>query len=113
MTLEELNEMLCERVDAEHEQYRAWLLTLTPEEILKHSYDYAMREDIVCALDYLELSEKQYKALLKSKTPLADIFKDFSDRETDHMDNIRDTIECHANAIIRSDFIRRQREASR
>ena len=50
-------------------------------------------------------------ALLKSPSPLADVFRDFEKRETDHMDNIRDTIECRANAVIRADFLRDRREA--
>ena len=37
--------------------------------------------------------------------------EDFEKRETDHMDNIRDTIECRANAVIRADFLRDRREA--
>lgn len=68
-------------------------------------------ETIVLALEYHDLSDKQCKALLKSPSPLADVFKDFEKRETDHMENIRDTIECRANAIIRQDFIREQRES--
>jgi len=39
------------------------------------------------------------------------VFKDFEKRESDYMDNIRDTIECRANAVIRADFIREQRDA--
>ena len=52
-----------------------------------------------------------FRSLLKLESPIADIFKDFQKRETDHMDNIRDTIECRANAIIRRDFIRQQQDA--
>ena len=63
------------------------------------------------ALEEYDLSDKQCKALLKSPSPLADLFKDFEKRETDHMDNIRDTIECRANAVIRADFLRDRREA--
>ncbi len=113
MTLEELNTKLYEKMFDEQEQFRTWLLTQTPEEILNHSYEYVMREDIVLSLEYNDLSEKQCKALLKSPHPLADVFKEFENRETNHMENIRDTIESHANAIIRIDFLRRQREASR
>lgn len=113
MTLEELNTKLYEKMFDEQEQFRTWLLTQTPEEILNHSYEYVMREDIVLSLEYNDLSEKQCKALLKSLHPLADVFKEFENRETNHMENIRDTIESHANAIIRRDFLRRQREASR
>lgn len=113
MTLEELNTKLYEKMFDEQEQFRAWLLTQTPEEILNHSYEYVMREDIVLSLEYHDLSEKQCKALLKSPHPLADVFKEFEKRETNHMENIRDTIESHANAIIRKDFLRRQRDAGR
>ena len=66
---------------------------------------------VVLALEEYDLSDKQCKALLKSPSPLADVFKDFEKRETDHMDNIRDTIECRANAVIRADFLRDRREA--
>ena len=113
MTLEELNTKLYEKMFDEQEQFRAWLLTQTPEEILNHSYEYVMREDIVLSLEYNDLSEKQCKALLKSPHPLEDVFKEFEKRETNHMENIRDTIESHANAIIRKDFLRRQRDAGR
>ena len=108
MTLEELNTQLYRKVLEEQEQFRKWLFSRTPEEILNHSYEYTVREDIVIALEYHDLSEKQCRALLKSKSPLADIFKDFEKRETDHMDNIRDTIECRANNLIRKELMRKQ-----
>ena len=34
-----------------------------------------MREDLLLSLEYNDLSEKQCRALLKSKTPLADLFE--------------------------------------
>ena len=111
MTNEELNTALYQKMFAEQQQYRERLMNQPPGEILNHCYEYTVREDIVLALEYHDLSDKQCKALLKSPCPLADVFKDFEKRETDHMENIRDTIECRANAIIRQDFIREQRES--
>ena len=111
MTNEELNTALYKKVFAEQEKYREWLLSQPPDEILNHCYEYTVREDIVLALEEYDLSDKQCKALLKSPSPLSDVFKDFEKRETDHMDNIRDTIECRANAVIRADFLRGRREA--
>jgi hypothetical protein len=105
MTNEELNTALYEKMFAEQQRYREWLLSQPPDEILNHCYEYTVREDIVLALEYHDLSDKQCKALLKSRSPLADVFKDFEKRETDHMDNIRDTIECRANAIIRAETL--------
>ena len=111
MTNEELNTALYEKMFAEQQRYREWLLSQPPDEILNHCYEFTVREDIVLALEYQDLSDKQCKALLQSHSPLADVFKDFEKRETDHMDNIRDTIECRANAIIRRDFMHQQQEA--
>ena len=111
MTNEELNTALYQKMFAEQQQYREWLMNQPPCEILNHCYEYTVREDIVLALEYHDLSDKQCKALLKSPCPLADVFKDLEKRETDHMENIRDTIECRANAIIRQNFIREQRES--
>ena len=81
MTNEELNTALYKKVFAEQEKYREWLLSQPPNEILNHCYEYTVREDIVLALEEYDLSDKQCKALLKSPSPLADVFKDFEKRE--------------------------------
>lgn len=77
MTNEELNTALYKKVFAEQEKYREWLLSQPPDEILNHCYEYTVREDIVLALEEYDLSDKHCKALLKSPSPLADVFKDF------------------------------------
>ncbi len=72
MTNEEKNTALYEKVFAEQETYRKWLLEQPPEEILKHSYEYTVREDIVLSLEYHDLEDAQAEALLKSPAPLGD-----------------------------------------
>ena len=42
-------------------------------------------------MEELELSPKQAKALLRSPCPLDDVYKEFKDREVEHMDTIRDS----------------------
>jgi len=110
MTNEELNTQLYQKMFAEQEQYRKWLLTQPPEEILNHTYEYTMREDILLSLEYNDLSDKQCGALLKSPCPLGDVFKDWEKRESSHMEEIKDTIECRANAVLREDFLKARRE---
>ena len=46
-TAEELNEELYKKARAEFEAYKNSLLAMSPEQILEHAYDYAIREDIV------------------------------------------------------------------
>ena len=46
MTPEELNTAIYHKMEAEQDSYRDWLLTLPPDEILPHAYEYAVRQDI-------------------------------------------------------------------
>lgn len=108
---EELNTQLFEKMQVEQSKYRDWLLSLPPAEILNHTYEYTMREDILVLMESEDLTEKQAKALLKSPCPLSDCYEVFADREDGHMDNIRDSVESMANRIIREDFKKAQRES--
>ena len=100
MTNEELNTKVYEKFYAEQEKYKGWLLTQPPEEILNHAYEYTVREDIVLAMEYHDISDEQAKALLSSPAPLDEIFRDFEQIEGDHMDVIRGCIETRANDIL-------------
>ena len=101
---------LYQRMSAEQEQYRNWLLGQPPGVILDHAAEYTIREDIVMEMEKLELTDAQTKALLKSKTPLADVYKEWSKTETHHMDDVRDVIEARADAVIRAEKEKGQRE---
>ena len=49
MNTNDLNTTLYEKMAAEQEKYRDWLKSRPPEEILHHTYEYTVREDIVMA----------------------------------------------------------------
>lgn len=100
---------LYEKMKAEQDKYRDWLLTKEPSEILNHTYEYTMREDIVMAMEDLELSPKRAKALLKSPCPLSDVYEEFKDRETEHMDTIRDSIESRADTVLKREAAKESR----
>ena len=93
---------LYEKMSYEQDYYRQWLLSQPPEEILNHAYEYAMREDILMAMETDELTDAQTQALLSSDTPLADVYRYFDRVETDHMDVVRDCISIRANDILRT-----------
>ena len=92
---------LYEKMSYEQDYYRQWLLSQPPEEILNHTYEYAMREDILMAMETAELTDSQAQALLSSDTPLGDVYREFGKIETDHMDVIRDCIINRANDICK------------
>ena len=97
---EELNMKVYEKLFDEQEKFKEWLLTQPPEEILNHAYEYTVRQDIVLAMEYHDLSDDQCRALLSSPAPLDEIYHDFEQIEGDHMDVIRGCIETRANHII-------------
>ena len=89
MDTNNLNYLLYEKMSDEQDIFRDWLKSLPREEMLYHTYEYSVREDIVMAMENIELTDAQAKALLDSPTPLADIYRNFQKLETDHMDIIR------------------------
>ena len=86
MNTNDLNTALYEKMAAEQDKYRDWLKSQPPEEILHHTYEYTIREDIVMAIEELELTDTQAQALLESSLPLADVYRYFEKLETGHMD---------------------------
>ena len=99
MNTNDLNTVLYEKMATEQEQYRDWLKSQPPEEILHHAYEYSVREDIVLAMEELELTDAQAQALLDSPSPLADVYRYFEKLETAHMDVVRDSIENRADDV--------------
>ncbi len=102
MNTNNLNTALYEKMAAEQEKYRDWLKSQPPEEILHHTYEYTVREDIVMAMEELELTDAQAQALLESPSPLADVYRYFEKLETGYMDVIRDSIENRADDVCRA-----------
>ena len=66
---EALQQSLYDKLSREQDKYRDWLKGQPPEEILHHSYEYTVREDILMSMEELTLSEAETRALLLS--PLA------------------------------------------
>ena len=90
---EALQQSLYDKLSREQDKYRDWLKGQPPEEILHHSYEYTVREDILMSMEDLTLSEAETRALLLSPSPMAILYDKFSDLETGYMDTIRDSIE--------------------
>ncbi len=92
MDTAEINEKLYDLMSAEQEKFKGWLLKQSPEEILNHTQEYTVREDILMALSEIEIPENLARALLESPAPLQEVYDLFSDKETDYMQTLRDSI---------------------
>ncbi len=96
----ELSSKLYEKVSAEQDKFRAWLMDQPPADILDHAVEYAVREDILMEIGALELPDDQARALLASPDTMADIYKTFSKMaDTGHMDVVRESIEDRAATL--------------
>jgi len=103
MTNNEMQDLLYRRMSAEQARYRDWLLAQPPEGILDHACEYTTREDILMEVESCEMSNSHLRALLKSQSPLDDIYREWSNTETNHMYDIRDVIEARAEHVIRAE----------
>ena len=90
------NTALYEKMAAEQDKFRDWLKGQSSEEILNHAYEYTVREDILMVMEYLELPDAQASALLASPSPVADVYKEFTKRETGQLTMLQDIIEEQA-----------------
>ena len=94
--------LLHEKMLQEQNAFEDWLKSQSAEEILKHTYEYTVRNDIVMAMENLKLTDTQVQALLDSPTPLADVYRYFEKLETGYMDTIRESIENRADDVCRA-----------
>jgi len=100
MTNEELNTALYKKMEAELKEYKRKLRNESPTTIMNSAYELVLKEDIVYAMEYYDLSDQQAKALLNLERPLKDITENYKSCEDGYMDIIYARIENRANALI-------------
>lgn len=99
----ELNSKLYEKMSAEQDRFRAWLIDQPPADILNHAVEYSTREDILMEMEALELPDDQARALLASPDTMADVYRMFTKMDdVGHMDLVRESIEEQAYQLIQS-----------
>lgn len=88
---------LYERMFAEQEKYRKWLLAQPANVILEHAIEYAIREAIVMWAEDWNLPQMQEIQLLKSRTPVADVYKHWRNDQVGYLEGISDAFEKAAD----------------
>ena len=105
MTNVMLNTQLYQKMYAEQEQYKAYLLTLPPAQILNHAGEYTYRENILMMRESNNLNNARAQALLKSSTTLADVYKKWAGWELNSQQkktwNADQTL---SSEVLRSEF---------
>lgn len=109
MSETDYNVLLYEKMKAEQDKYRDWLLAQPPSEILNYAYGYAIRNDIVKRMKDFKLEPKQAKALLKSPCPLEDVYKEYGYRYELYQEEIVDSIATRADEATKREAARESR----
>lgn len=101
-----LIDKLSAKMEAELDRFKFRLSTLSPCEIMNHAYELTVKKDIIYALDSIncDLSPERCKALLKSKSPLEDVYKDFIKKDISLIDDLSETIEERADIEIKKEM---------
>ena len=100
MTADELNFDLYTKMDREMIDFVAWLQSQSPDEVLRHSYEYVVKADILSTLEDLNLPEKQTRALLMCETPLEEIYRVHNRDWASAKQRIEETIQNYAGALV-------------
>ncbi len=77
MSNEELNNRLYEKLRAEQDAYKAWLLAQSPEVILQRAREYVVRETTVSVVKSERYPNKMARRLLNAEHFLSDIYTAF------------------------------------
>lgn len=99
MLYEEMQAKLYAKMTAEQEKYRDQLLRLPPNKLLAKAQEYAIREDLVMIAKEDDLPVEQIGPLLRSRTPLADVYRQWQNHQVGYLEGLRDAFERCANII--------------
>lgn len=92
---------LLEKMKVEQAVFRERLLGMAPESILEEAYHYAVREDILAAMEDADLEEAQIGVLLEQESPLEVLYTAHTeDLGPGYMLGVQETAEEYTNRIL-------------
>ena len=100
MDIDVLNSQLYDKMVASQEKMKDWLQSQSFDDMMRNAREYLVREDIVLAFEFHDLSDEQVFALWEREDPLAELYAAFEKVEDRHMEIVKDTLENHADFLI-------------
>lgn len=98
---EELETRLYERMAQENKAFLADLKSKPPDDIIHHAYEIACKDNLLMLFEEEpNLTPRQLETLLEFDQPLAALYEDWINRDTEEMDAFRSSIEGCANDIL-------------
>lgn len=111
MNEEALHMALLGKMEEEQAAFRAQLLNGTPEEILKHAFEYSAREEILSMMQWRTLDRPSYMALLASPALLDRLYAHYH-RDAERENFLRECIDQKIEFMVEDhkDLVRGQAE---
>lgn len=105
----QLNTKLYQKMCAEQERYRDWLLTQPSETVLDHAEAFVKRESILQAMENNGLNPRQAQLLLKEPFPLASVYSKPEGWEVSNTKQAWKAIEARANELVQRETKKKER----
>ena len=101
MTKEQLENKLYERMSAENETFLTDLKAKPVDEIISHAYEIACRDNFLMLFENeTDLNKRQLEVLMEFDCPLSALYEDWINRDSDEMEQMRDSLESCADDIL-------------
>lgn len=104
------NKLLYEKMSAEYDRFIEDLKQMPPEQIIEHSYEKVMKEDLLSCFEFTDRSQTEAKALYLLKNPFDDLYQEWLDTDASYMDMLRDSIDERIKSAVK-EMKDRQRES--
>ena len=95
------NELLYEKVQAEYDAFIEELKRMTPEQVIDKAYQKVIKENMVMAIQDMELTPSEAKALCREKYPLDRMYQEWLDTDVSGMQMLKDSIDDTAKQAVK------------
>lgn len=100
MTTNELNYDLYTKMSREMDAFVAWMNLQSPDEVMRHAYEFVVKTDILSTFEEFELTDSHARALLISETPLEELYR-LHNRDWDSARlRIEETMQNYAEDLV-------------
>ena len=93
MEQRDYNRLLYEKSVSEYTDFITELKSMTSDEIIEHSYEKVIKEDLVTLLENNDIVQDKAKSLYLKKYPLDYIYQEWLDKDCSHMEMLEDIID--------------------
>lgn len=104
MLEEHLKKKLVDKATREQKDYIEELKKLPPEKILEKAYEKTMRDDLLIALEYTLLSEKELIVLTEQEYPLSACFDEWQKKDETYMDRLMTLVEEYSEKLVNEEY---------